>query len=44
MAKEIPGAQIIEHEGIGHMTSFEAPKRLSSDILTFITSHRVKDI
>lgn len=44
MAKEIPGAQIIEYEGVGHMTSLEAPERLSRDILSFIALHPVKDV
>ncbi|MBS0012515.1 MAG: alpha/beta hydrolase [Desulfobacterales bacterium] len=38
MAKEIPGAQLLEYEGIGHMTAIEAPQRLASDVLDFLRS------
>ncbi len=43
MAREIPGAQIIEYEGVGHMTALEAPERLSRDVASFIASHPAKD-
>lgn len=37
MAREIPGATLIEYEGIGHMTAIEAPERLARDIENFLT-------
>jgi pimeloyl-ACP methyl ester carboxylesterase len=36
MAKEIPDAQLIKYEGIGHMTALEAPELMAKDILKFI--------
>ncbi len=36
MAECIPSAQLIQYEGVGHMTAIEAPERLSGDILAFI--------
>ena len=36
MAKEIPGAELKEYAGVGHMTALEAPERLSADVLEFI--------
>jgi pimeloyl-ACP methyl ester carboxylesterase len=41
MAREIPGAQIIEHSGVGHMTALESPQRLVADIMQFIAVHSV---
>ncbi len=35
MAKEIPGAKLVEYKGIGHMTAIESPRRLADDILSF---------
>lgn len=39
MADEIPGAKILEYPGAGHMTAFETPDRLASDIIEFIRKH-----
>jgi pimeloyl-ACP methyl ester carboxylesterase len=39
MAKEIPGAKIVEYPGVGHMTAIEAPERLAADILEFVNQH-----
>lgn len=39
MAREIPGAELLEYEGVGHMTALEAPQRLTADILDFIGRH-----
>ncbi len=39
MAKEIPGATIIEYPGVGHITALEAPERLAADVLEFIHRH-----
>ncbi|MCP4130771.1 MAG: alpha/beta hydrolase [bacterium] len=36
MAREIPGAELIILEGIGHMSALEAPEKLSSEILRFL--------
>jgi 3-oxoadipate enol-lactonase len=41
MAKEIPGAEIIEYKGVGHISAFEAPERLASDVIDFIKRHPV---
>jgi 3-oxoadipate enol-lactonase len=41
MAKEIPGAQLIEYKGIGHMTAIEAPELLCRDIKIFLEQHTV---
>ena len=41
MAKEIPGAQLIEYPGIGHMTAYEAPDLLAKDVLSFIGAHPI---
>ena len=41
MAREIPGARIIEYEGIGHITALEAPGRLAADMIEFIKKHPV---
>jgi pimeloyl-ACP methyl ester carboxylesterase len=41
MAREIPGAQIIEYSGVGHMTALESPQRLVADIIQFIAVHSV---
>jgi len=38
MAECIPHAQLLEYEGVGHMTAIEAPRRLSRDILAFLQS------
>jgi pimeloyl-ACP methyl ester carboxylesterase len=43
MAREIPGAELIEYEGIGHMTALETPDALARDVLSFIASHPAKD-
>jgi 3-oxoadipate enol-lactonase len=40
MAEEIPGAQLIEYKGIGHMTALEAPELLAKDITAFIDAHK----
>jgi 3-oxoadipate enol-lactonase len=42
MAAEIPGAQLIEYKGIGHMTALEAPELLSNDVLSFIEAHPIQ--
>ncbi len=42
MADEIPGAELIEYKGIGHMTALEAPTRLSRDVLGFIKAHPIQ--
>ncbi|OHD62861.1 MAG: hypothetical protein A2176_06900 [Spirochaetes bacterium RBG_13_51_14] len=39
MAREIPGAEVIEYPGIGHMTAIEAPRRLASDVIDFLSRH-----
>jgi hypothetical protein len=39
MAREIPGAELIEYKGVGHMTALEAPDALARDVLSFIASH-----
>jgi len=36
MARCIPGAQVNEYKGVGHMTAIEAPEKLASDIMAFI--------
>lgn len=36
MAREIPGAELLEYKNIGHMTAIEAPDRLTEDIRTFL--------
>jgi pimeloyl-ACP methyl ester carboxylesterase len=41
MAREIPGARLIEYKGIGHMTAFEAPEPLAQDLLSFMETHPV---
>jgi pimeloyl-ACP methyl ester carboxylesterase len=41
MAKEIPGAEIIEYPGVGHMTAIESPERLAADIIGFCTRHPI---
>lgn len=41
MAQCIPGAELLEYEGVGHMTAIEAPGRLTADILSFL--RRVKN-
>jgi len=41
MAREIPGAQIIEYPGVGHMTALESPQLLIADILKFVALHPV---
>ena len=40
MAECIPMAQLIQYEGVGHMTAIEAPDRLASDVLAFIRQSR----
>jgi pimeloyl-ACP methyl ester carboxylesterase len=42
MAKEIPGAEIIEYPGVGHMTAIEKPERLASDIIGFVKRHPIQ--
>jgi pimeloyl-ACP methyl ester carboxylesterase len=37
MAREIPGAKLIEYEGIGHMTAIEAPERLAEELDRFLS-------
>ncbi|MCP4130708.1 MAG: alpha/beta hydrolase [bacterium] len=37
MAREIPGAELIILEGIGHMSALEAPERVSGEILRFFS-------
>ena len=39
MAGEIPGAELLEYRGVGHMTALEAPDRLASDVLAFFAAH-----
>jgi pimeloyl-ACP methyl ester carboxylesterase len=39
MAKEIPGAKLLEYPGVGHMTALEAPERLAADVLDFLAAH-----
>jgi pimeloyl-ACP methyl ester carboxylesterase len=39
MAREIPGARLIEYEGVGHMTALEVPQRLAQDIIDFLKHH-----
>ena len=39
MAGEIPGAELQEYRGVGHMTALEAPDRLASDVLAFFAAH-----
>jgi pimeloyl-ACP methyl ester carboxylesterase len=41
MAKEIPGARLIEYSGAGHMTALEEPRRLAQDIIEFAGLHKV---
>lgn len=41
MAKEIPGARLIEYPGVGHMTALEAPRRLAQDVIEFAGLHKV---
>jgi len=41
MAKEIPGAQLVELPGIGHMTALEAPDELTDRLTDFFTSPAV---
>jgi 3-oxoadipate enol-lactonase len=41
MAKEIPGAKLIEYPGVGHMTALESPSRLISDITEFVSTHPI---
>jgi 3-oxoadipate enol-lactonase len=41
MAREIPGAKIMEYSGAGHMTALESPQRLVADIMRFIALHPV---
>ncbi|MCF8029069.1 MAG: alpha/beta hydrolase [Desulfobacteraceae bacterium] len=39
MAREIPGAQLLEYEGVGHMSALEAPQRLADDVAEFVRQH-----
>lgn len=39
MAQEIPGAELLEYKGKGHMTALEAPELLSKDVLEFLKKH-----
>jgi pimeloyl-ACP methyl ester carboxylesterase len=41
MAKEIPGAEIVEYPGVGHMTAIESPERLAADVIGFCKRHPV---
>jgi pimeloyl-ACP methyl ester carboxylesterase len=43
MAREIPGAELIEYPGVGHMTALEAPGFLARDVLSFLAAHPVGD-
>ncbi len=40
MAREIPGARLIEYQGAGHMTALEVPELLAQDLIDFIETHR----
>ena len=40
MAKEIPGARLIEYQGAGHMTALEEPRRLAQDVIEFAGLHK----
>jgi 3-oxoadipate enol-lactonase len=40
MAREIPGARLIEYPGAGHMTALEEPRRLAEDIIEFTCLHK----
>ncbi len=39
MAREIPGARIIEYTGVGHMSALEAPGLLAGDLMAFVAAH-----
>lgn len=41
MGKEIPGAEIIEYKGIGHMTALECPAQLATDVVAFLKKHPI---
>ena len=41
MAKEIPHARLIEYPEVGHMTALEIPQRLASDIIDFLSHHKI---
>jgi pimeloyl-ACP methyl ester carboxylesterase len=41
MAKEIPGARILEYPGVGHMTAIEEPRRFADDIFAFYKNHPI---
>ena len=41
MAKEIPGAEIVEYPGVGHMTAIEEPGRFASDVIAFFKRHPI---
>ena len=40
MAREIPGARLIEYQGAGHMTALEIPELLAEDLIVFIEANR----
>ncbi len=40
MAREIPGARLIEYQVAGHMTALEVPELLAEDLIAFIETHR----
>jgi pimeloyl-ACP methyl ester carboxylesterase len=42
MAREIPGAELREYPGVGHMTALEAPDLLARDVLSFLAAHPVR--
>lgn len=41
MAGEIPGARLIEYQGVGHMTALEEPERLAGDIINFVDQNKI---
>jgi len=41
MAREIPGAELIMYQGVGHMTALECPEALARDVIGFIDRHRI---
>ncbi|MBN1363401.1 MAG: alpha/beta hydrolase [Syntrophaceae bacterium] len=41
MAREIPDARLIMYPEVGHMTALEIPDRLASDIIEFVSLHKI---